>query len=208
MTDNTTALSVLADVASIPLSQTTAPAGVVCIAPLRLAVTDEEERAWRELALAERKVTLSERQERLRIEIREREQKLDIERGLATLDEQKRANEMKYLEMQREGVRKRQIAQIEAETDPSTLKMRAHEAAVIRLAEAVIIAPTAQRALAAERPLIDRLLEMGSFQTAEQAQQYVSTLWPRGRAASMPPLPSGIQPRPAFAVKVASKTPP
>ena len=167
---------------------TTAPsanptaAGVLCVAPLQLAPTPEDERAWRELALAERKQEVAEREQRLAMEMKEREMRLQASAELHNIDLHKRDEELQHGRETHELSRKRMLAEMEAETSPEELKRRVAEAAVIRLTESLLTASTPQRALAIERPLIDRLMDMGSFKTVGEAQKHVDALRARAQA--------------------------
>lgn len=211
-------LSAFADVAaSLPPTAIAVPVGVV---PMQTALAPDEERSWRELALAERKLGLTERERRLSMDIREREERLsmevDVHRNqmeVARLEGQKTESELKHTEAMREMSRKRTLAQLAVEIDETTLKRRALEVVIHRLSTALITAPTFQRSLAFERPLVDRFVEYGSFSTPEVAHRYVAMLWRRGQMAASvaanaaAPVAARPAPRPAVVVAAPPAAP-
>ena len=190
-------------------------ANVVCVESLlQFATTPEEEQAWRELALADRKLALAEREQRLAMEMREREQKMAREASqhrmnvqLVQIDISKREADAKHVAELRENSRKRTVDIMALETDPVVTKGRILEMAVARLSESLIMAPSAKHALAYERPLINRLMELRSFPTEEHARAHVSTLWRRGQmigVSAAPPPPPQVEPQSAAARNFAT----
>ena len=187
-------------------------ANVVCVESLlQFATTPEEEQAWRELALADRKLALAEREQRLAMEMREREQKMAREASqhrmnvqLVQIDISKREADAKHVAELRENSRKRTVDIMALETDPVVTKGRILEMAVARLSESLIMAPSAKHALAYERPLINRLMELRSFPTEEHARAHVSTLWRRGQmigVSAAPPPPPQVEPQQSAAAR-------
>ena len=207
--------SSLAARAAPPARPAPRDANVVCVESLlQFATTPEEEQAWRELALADRKLALAEREQRLAMEMREREQKMAREASqhrmnvqLVQIDISKREADAKHVAELRENSRKRTVDIMALETDPVVTKGRILEMAVARLSESLIMAPSAKHALAYERPLINRLMELRSFPTEEHARAHVSTLWRRGQmigVSAAPPPPPQVEPQSAAARNFAT----